>query len=135
MQCCAARYETWINEEIHLLYQKLYQIGYAHSIEIYDPSGMVGGVYGVALRGAFFGESMFSTRKDMSKVALVYLVERLKAGGFSLFDTQFLTDHLASLGGVEIARDLFQKQLGQALRKSANFNALRVAQTKEEYSV
>jgi leucyl/phenylalanyl-tRNA--protein transferase len=78
---------------------------------------------------------MFSTRKDMSKVALVYLVERLKAGGFSLFDTQFLTDHLASLGGVEIARDLFQKQLGQALRKSANFNALRVAQTKEEYSV
>ncbi|HCK07715.1 MAG TPA: leucyl/phenylalanyl-tRNA--protein transferase, partial [Rhodobacter sp.] len=110
-----------INDEIHKAYQDLYQMGYAHSLEVYDDTGMVGGVYGVALGAAFFGESMFSTRTDMSKIALAHLFARLKVGGFTLFDTQFLTDHLASVGGGEISRAQFQKELADALKKPAVF--------------
>ena len=109
MRNCAARSETWINDEIHKAYQDLHQMGYAHSLEVYDDTGMVGGGYGVALGAAFFGESMFSTRTDMSKVALAHLFARLKVGGFTLFDTQFLTYHLASMGGVKFRARNFKR--------------------------
>lgn len=105
---CANRPETWINGTIFDLYTQLHQLGHAHSIEVWDGSALVGGVYGVTLGAAFFGESMFSTRTDTSKMALAYLVDHLQRCGFSLFDTQFITTHLASLGAVEIARNLSQ---------------------------
>jgi leucyl/phenylalanyl-tRNA---protein transferase len=89
------REDTWINPEIELLFTELYRQGHAHSVETWHDGRMVGGLYGVALGGAFFGESMFSTARDASKVALVHLVARLRLGGFTLLDTQFVTDHLA----------------------------------------
>ncbi|MFY8145674.1 MAG: leucyl/phenylalanyl-tRNA--protein transferase, partial [Rhodobacter sp.] len=98
VQGCAGRDETWINDDIFSLYLALHRAGYAHSLEVWDADALIGGVYGVALGAAFFGESMFSRRRDASKVALAWLVDRLRAGGFTLFDTQFLTAHLASLG-------------------------------------
>lgn len=115
VRACANRTETWINAEIFDLYSQLHTMGFAHSIEVMDDQELVGGVYGVVLNGAFFGESMFSTRTDASKIALAYLVARLKFGGFYLFDTQFLTDHLASLGAVEISRAEYRKDLEKAL--------------------
>lgn len=118
---CADRDDTWINAEIFQLYKALHDIGFAHSIEVYDEGALVGGVYGVAMGGAFFGESMFSRRTDASKVALAYLVDRLNAGGFTLLDTQFLTPHLASLGAVEISRAQYQKRLEKALSAKATF--------------
>jgi len=118
---CADRPETWINAEIFSLYQSLFEMGVAHSIEIWDGPHLVGGSYGVAMGAAYFGESMFSRRKNASKIALAYLVDRLRAGGFLLFDTQFTTPHLATLGGVEIARDLYHRQLVNALVTPANF--------------
>ena len=119
---CADRPETWINDTIFGLYEALHARGAAHSIEVWDGAELVGGVYGVVLGGAFFGESMFSRRTDASKVALAYLVSRLRAGGFTLFDTQFLTDHLASLGAVEISRALYQERLEHALKQDADFH-------------
>lgn len=119
---CADRSETWINNQISSLYRELFEVGHAHSIEVWDKDELVGGVYGVSLRGAFFGESMFSRRRDASKIALAYLVSRLKHGGFSLFDTQFLTEHLASLGGIEIPRAEYHDQLKDALSGAANFH-------------
>jgi len=104
VKACADREETWINPEIMDLYQTLHRLGYAHSVEVWQSGVMVGGVYGVSIGGAFFGESMFSRATNMSKVALIWLVARLKAGGYTLFDTQFITDHLASLGGSKDAR-------------------------------
>lgn len=118
---CAARDETWINDEIFDLYLTLHEAGFAHSIDVFEGEELVGGVYGVTMRGAYFGESMFSTRTDASKIALAYLVSRLKAGGYTLFDTQFLTPHLASLGGVEISRASYLKALQDALAVEANF--------------
>jgi leucyl/phenylalanyl-tRNA--protein transferase len=118
---CAARPQTWINAQIFDLYMQLHAMGHAHSLEIYQNSTLVGGVYGVALGGAFFGESMFSRQTDASKIALAYLVHRLRAGGFVLFDTQYLTPHLASLGAVEIARHAYERQLQQALPLGATF--------------
>ncbi len=118
---CAARDETWINPTIHALYLALHAQGHAHSIEVWQDGVLSGGIYGVALGAAFFGESMFSHRRDASKVALAWLVHRLQAGGFSLFDTQFLTAHLASLGGVEIPRADYRRQLAAALGQSATF--------------
>lgn len=118
---CADREETWINSEIFSLYNQLHEMGFAHSLEVYDKGALVGGVYGVTIGAAFFGESMFSKRTDASKVALAYLVDRLKAGGFALFDTQFLTPHLASLGAVEISRAQYQKRLAMALTQNATF--------------
>lgn len=121
MRGCADRDETWINETIFALYGALFQQGHAHSIEVWENNRLVGGVYGVTIRAAFFGESMFSKSTSASKVALAYLVDRLRAGGFQLFDTQFLTQHLASLGAVEIPRVTFQKMLANALSADADF--------------
>lgn len=123
VRACANREETWINSEIFNLYMQLHQMGFAHSMEVFQGKILVGGVYGVAIGGAFFGESMFSTRRDASKIALAYLVDRLNSGGFSLFDTQFITDHLASLGGLEISRKAYHEQLDLALSMHGNFNA------------
>ena len=124
VQACAAREETWINEEIEELYLTLHRLGYAHSVEVWDGSELVGGLYGVALGGAFFGESMFSARPNASKLALIWLVARLRAGGFTLLDTQFLTDHLASLGAIEISRSAYHSRLEAALSVQADFTAM-----------
>ena len=118
---CADRPETWINDTIFDLYRALHARGDAHAIEIWDGPDLVGGVYGITMGGAFFGESMFSRRRDASKVALAYLVDHLSRCGFVLFDTQFITDHLASLGAIEIPRKAYQAALSQALQVDANF--------------
>lgn len=120
---CAAREETWINDQIFDLYEQLHAAGFAHSVEVWDGSELVGGVYGVALGAAFFGESMFSRRPNASKIALTYTVKRLRYGGFQLFDTQFVTDHLISLGAVEIPRSEYRKRLEKALDWEADFLA------------
>ena len=120
---CADREETWINPAIFDLYRQLHSAGFAHSLEIREGGELVGGVYGVALGAAFFGESMFSRRRDASKIALAYLEDRLRLAGFHLFDTQFLTDHLASLGGVEISRADYRQRLREALAHPADFGA------------
>lgn len=122
LQGCADRAETWINAEIDALYRQLHHAGFAHSLEVWDGAELVGGVYGVTLGAAFFGESMFSRRTDASKIALAYLVDRLRIGGFTLFDTQFLTPHLASLGAVEISRSGYHRRLRKALSQTADFN-------------
>jgi len=121
---CADRPETWINDTIFDLYTALHADGAAHSVEVWDTSGaLVGGVYGVALGAAFFGESMFSRTTDASKIALAVLVDHLRRGGFMLLDTQFITAHLASLGGQEISRADYRARLARALSKSATFPA------------
>jgi leucyl/phenylalanyl-tRNA--protein transferase len=119
---CADREETWINPTILDLCERLHTLGHAHSVEVWDGMALVGGSYGVALGGAFFAESMFSRRTDASKIALAYLVDRLRAGGFALMDTQFLTGHLASLGGIEISRTDYHQRLGDALDLRADFH-------------
>ena len=118
---CAERAETWINAPIFALYQHLHQTGFAQSLEVWEGADLVGGVYGVTLGAAFFGESMFSRRTDASKVALAWLMDRLRAGGFTLFDTQFLTPHLASLGAVEISRADYHRTLADAMGREATF--------------
>lgn len=118
---CADRADTWINAEITRLYSALHARGRAHSVELWDGSDLVGGVYGVTLGAAFFGESMFSRRTNASKMALAALVDRLDRAGFTLFDTQFLTEHLASLGAIEIPRALYHARLEQAKQGQANF--------------
>lgn len=115
------RPKTWINDEILRLYGALYDQGYAHSVEAWREGELVGGLYGVALRGVFFGESMFSRATDASKVALVHLVARLVRGGFRLLDTQFVTDHLRRFGAVEIPRADYHRQLERALGIEAYF--------------
>ncbi|MGZ2257412.1 leucyl/phenylalanyl-tRNA--protein transferase [Roseobacter sp. A03A-229] len=120
---CADRIDTWINEEIRSLYITLHQTGKAHSLEVWEGSALVGGVYGVVLGAAFFGESMFSRRPNASKIALACLVDRLVEGGFKLFDTQFLTDHLASLGGLEVSRATYHRALAVAQEMPASFTA------------
>jgi len=120
---CADREETWINAEIRSLYMALHAQNQAHSLEIWDGDCLVGGVYGVVLGAAFFGESMFSRRTNASKIALACLVDRLIQGGFALFDTQFITDHLASLGAVEISRAQYHAKLAQAKNRPASFTA------------
>lgn len=122
VQGCAERDETWINGDIFSLYLALHRSGFAHSLEVWEADALVGGVYGVTLGAAFFGESMFSRRTDASKLALAWLVDRLRTGGFTLFDTQFLTAHLASLGAVEISRADYRSQLAAALQKTATFD-------------
>ncbi len=121
VQACADRPQTWINAEIFDLYAQLHAQGHAHSQEIYAGGTLIGGVYGVAIGGAFFGESMFSRATGGSKMALAYLIHRLRAGGFALFDTQYLTPHLASLGAVEISRAQYEQRLAQALTLQASF--------------
>ena len=121
---CADRAETWINDEIRRHYITLFQRGHAHSLEVWEDEMLVGGVYGVVLGTAFFGESMFSRRRGASKIALAYLVDRLNLAGFTLFDTQFLTDHLASLGAIEIPRGAYHRHLAAALEAgNADFSA------------
>lgn len=122
VEACATRDETWISRRIQRLYLEVFHLGFAHSIEVWEGEALVGGVYGVTLGAAFFGESMFSRRTDASKVALAYAVDRLRAGGFRLFDTQFLTPHLASLGGREIPRAEYHRQLAEALGEVAAFD-------------
>ena len=121
---CAAprpdREDTWINRDIKRLYIALHKLGFAHSIEVWDGDSLVGGLYGVALRSAFFGESMFSRATDASKIALVHLVARLRAGGFHLLDAQFTTDHLQQFGVFELPREQFQQRLAVALAKHAD---------------
>lgn len=119
---CADREDTWINAEIRALYCALHARGQAHSLEVWEEGTLIGGVYGVVLGAAFFGESMFSRRTNASKIALACLVDRLKQGGFVLFDTQFITDHLASLGAVEITRAKYHAKLSHAKALPARFN-------------
>jgi leucyl/phenylalanyl-tRNA--protein transferase len=120
----AGRRTTWINRKIRALYRDLFDTGYCHTVETWAGGRLVGGLYGVALNGAFFGESMFSTARDASKVALAYLCARLAYGGFSLLDTQFVTEHLKQFGTVEIDRAEFHALLEKALAHKANFLAL-----------
>ncbi|WP_169545468.1 leucyl/phenylalanyl-tRNA--protein transferase [Sneathiella aquimaris] len=128
MKECAAsqngRETTWINRTILDLYTELHQEGHAHSIECWDGDTLVGGLYGVSFAGVFCGESMFSRQTNASKIALVYLVARLKRGGFKLLDTQFLTDHLASMGAIEISREEYHRRLDQALDVEGDFYSL-----------
>ena len=118
------REETWINDGIRSLYSELHESGYAHSVECWIGADLVGGLYGVCLGGAFFGESMFSRRRDASKVALVHLIARLQAGGFTLLDTQFTTSHLESFGAITIGRDVYRQKLAAALEIQADFMSL-----------
>lgn len=120
---CADRDETWISQPILDAYLALHAAGFAHSLEVWDGDALAGGVYGVTLGAAFFGESMFSRRTDASKVALAYLVDRLRLAGFRLFDTQFLTPHLASLGAIEITRAAYHGLLAEALGQAADWAA------------
>ncbi len=116
-----ARPQTWLNAELIGLYVELHRRGHAHSVEVWQADRLVGGLYGLALGGAFFGESMFSRVTDASKIALVDLVGRLRAGGFTLLDTQFLTDHLQRFGAVEISRAAYLARLRRALGIGAVF--------------
>ncbi len=116
--------ETWINEPIQQMCEALFERGVCHSVEAWREGRMVGGLYGLALGGAFFGESMFSLERDASKVALTHLVARLMAGGFRLLDAQFLTDHLTSFGAEEISRAEYARRLAEALEADADFARL-----------
>ncbi|MEK9679638.1 MAG: leucyl/phenylalanyl-tRNA--protein transferase [Rhodospirillaceae bacterium] len=125
IEACAAegsdRRETWINDEIIRLYTQLYMMGHVHSVECWREGNLVGGLYGVSLKGGFFGESMFHRETDASKVALVHLVAHLKRCGFVLLDTQFVTDHLTTLGAIEVPRDEYHLMLDHALCVDAHF--------------
>ena len=121
MRRCGGREETWISEDLVQSYVKLHRLGFAHSVECWRENKLVGGLYGVSIAGAFFGESMFSIERDASKVALVHLVDRLKARGFELLDTQFLTPHLARFGAREIPRTEYLEKLEKALEKKNIF--------------
>lgn len=127
---CAApkpgRTDTWINGVIEDLYAQLFEMGHAHSVECWKDGELVGGLYGVSLGTAFFGESMFSRRTDASKVALVHLVALLIQSGFRLLDAQFITDHLATFGAVEIPRSEYQRRLARALAGQAQFQRVAV---------
>ena len=123
-QPAPGRARTWINGRIHQLYRKLYERGDCHTVEAYLEDRLVGGLYGVSLGRAFFGESMFHRERDASKVALVHLVARLKAGRFRLLDTQFVTDHLRRFGATEVSRPVYHKLLDAALVGEGNFAAL-----------
>ncbi len=117
--------DSWINDEIKSLYTDLFNRGFCHSVECWREERLVGGLYGVSIGGAFFGESMFSLERDASKIALVHLVARLRAGGFVLLDTQFVTDHLTQFGVIEISRENYQQRLRQAIMiDEADFFAL-----------
>jgi leucyl/phenylalanyl-tRNA--protein transferase len=125
MRACAApapdRDESWINDEILSLYTALHKMGHAHSVEAWRDGELVGGLYGVKIGAAFFGESMFSRERDASKVALAHLVARLKIGRFQLLDAQFITSHLAQFGAIEIPRDIYLVLLAAALERNADF--------------
>jgi leucyl/phenylalanyl-tRNA--protein transferase len=123
---CAARSDTrtdtWINKNIHQLYIALHKLGFAHSVEAWLDGELVGGLYGVRLRSAFFGESMFSRQTDASKITLVHLIARLRHGGFRLLDAQFTNEHLKQFGVTEMPRVDFQRRLADALSAEADLN-------------
>lgn len=124
--CAAAspvREESWINPQIEALFTQLHRMGHAHSVECRQDGALVGGLYGVKLGGAFFGESMFSRARDASKIALVHLVARLRLGGFPLLDTQFVTAHLTQFGATEIPRDAYHARLAAAVAAPARWLA------------
>lgn len=133
--CASARpgrRSTWINGRIRALYRELFALGHCHTVEVWNENRLVGGLYGVALGGAFFGESMFSFERDASKIALVHLVARLVAGGFTLLDTQFVTDHLRQFGTIEVDRDAFQELLDASLKIAGNFSFLPTTATPKD---
>ena len=136
MSECAApkpdREDTWINKRIRDLYGELHEMGHAHSVEVWQGDDLVGGLYGVSLGRAFFGESMFHHARDASKVALLHLVARLIAGGYGLLDTQYVTEHLLSFGAVEVPRDRYRVLLDAALDDVADFEALPVTTSGED---
>lgn len=121
MECCSKRPETWINEEFKTAYKKLFELGYAHSVEVWQDSDLVGGVYGVQVGGAFFAESMFSKKTDASKTALYHLTQHLLKQQFTLLEVQFLTPHLKSLGAIEIPDSTYEKLLKDAIRLPCRF--------------
>lgn len=125
IEACAepveGRQSTWINDRIRELYFQLFKMGHCHTIEVWRDEKLIGGLYGVHLGGAFFGESMFSRARDASKIALVYLIARLNHGGFKLLDTQFITDHLKTFGAKEVNQEEFQRLLEAALPVRADF--------------
>ncbi len=121
IRSCAEREETWISETIVRSYIKLFELGFAHSVESWYEENLAGGLYGVVLGGAFFGESMFSKRTDASKVALAVLMQRLREQNFSLLDAQYMTPHLQSLGAIEISREEYLKHLSSALKSKCTF--------------
>jgi leucyl/phenylalanyl-tRNA--protein transferase len=125
IDACAApapgRRKTWINERIRRLYRELFRRGHCHTVEAWRDGKLVGGLYGISLGSAFFGESMFHFERDASKVALVHLIGRLRLGGYKLLDAQFLTDHLASFGAIEVEREKYHRMLGDALQTSGDF--------------
>jgi leucyl/phenylalanyl-tRNA--protein transferase len=131
-EAAADRPKTWINRRIRRLYTALFGLGHCHSVETWRDGRLVGGLYGVKLGAAFFGESMFSRERDASKVALVHLVARLNAGGFRLLDTQFTTRHLAQFGVIEIDRRRYQRLLDSAIRQDADFYRWDGGATGEE---
>ena len=123
MQLCAASREdgTWIGRQLIRAYCRLHELGFAHSVECWKDGALVGGLYGVSLQGAFFGESMFSRARDASKVALAHLVARLIVGGYRLLDAQFMTEHLSQFGAVEFPRTEYHRKLGYALATQGDF--------------
>jgi len=122
VMACADRAETWINTPLRQLYRDLHAAGHAHALAVSQDGQLAGGIFGVTLAGAFFGESMFSTRRNGSKMALVWISDHLARCGFTLFDTQYLTPHLATMGGIEISRKQYRARLAQALAQTADFH-------------
>lgn len=121
---CAAREETWINDTIRDLMDQLFDTGYAHAFGLWRDDTLIGGMYGLTIGGAFFGESMFSSATDASKITLAFATDHLRRCGFTLFDTQFLTPHLASLGAIEISRDQYHMKLKAAMAHPADIHAV-----------
>jgi leucyl/phenylalanyl-tRNA---protein transferase len=129
---CARRDETWISLEVERVYRRLHELGFAHSIECWDDDGLAGGLYGVALGGAFFGESMFHHKSGASDVALTHLVQHLVECGFTLLDIQFINSHLKRYGALEIPRSSFEAMLGRALFSGAHWLPLTMTGTAED---
>jgi leucyl/phenylalanyl-tRNA--protein transferase len=115
---------TWINPAIRKLYGQLFERGFVHTVEVWDGAALVGGLYGVSMGAAFFGESMFHRKTDCSKIAMAGLIARLRAGGYRLLDTQFVTDHLKTFGGIEIPREDYELRLADALSHEADWSAI-----------
>ncbi len=132
IDACADRPETWINAQIRQLYLDLFKLGHAHSVEVWEGDLLIGGLYGVRLESAFFGESMFSRASDGSKIALAYLVARLRYGRFTLLDTQFTTEHLERLGARTVPRHRYHALLERALQRMGEFHALPETATPQE---
>lgn len=120
------RERTWINRRIRSLYGELFDLGHCHTVEVWENEQMVGGLYGVALGGAFFGESMFHRTRDASKIALVHLVARLRRGGFTLLDTQFVTEHLRQFGATEVPKKKYLQMLQKSITTAADWQALPI---------